>query len=34
MFQAQYASGHGFDSRLYSFGGTGYESYFWWDRLG
>ena len=34
MYQAYYASGAGFDSRVYSFGGTGYASYFWWDWLG
>jgi len=29
MFQVSYASGAGFDSRLCSFGGSGYASYFW-----
>jgi len=33
MFQVWYASGAGFDSRLCSFGGSSYASYFWWERF-
>jgi len=35
MFEVLYAKGAGFDSRLCSFrfGGSGYVSYFWWERL-
>jgi len=33
IFQLQYASGAGFDSRLCSFGGSGYASHFWRDRF-
>jgi len=35
MFEVLYANGAGFGSRLCSFrfGGSGYVSYFWWDRF-
>jgi len=29
MFEVLHTSGSGFDSRLCSFGGSGYASYFW-----
>jgi len=33
MFQVLYVRGAGFDSRLCRFGGSGYASYFWWNRV-